>query len=76
MPPFKKKREGDRLFSKFGEAWTDYDQGVPDYLPRLTPYPGRGDRIWSMALFVENSEDGTLLSVALGALILLFRILL
>lgn len=71
--PFKKKREGGRLLEKFGSDWTDYDQAVPDYIPRLTPYPKRGDRKWSRDVFFENSEDGTLLSVVLGIIMLALR---
>jgi protein-S-isoprenylcysteine O-methyltransferase Ste14 len=71
--PFKKKREGGRLLDKFGSDWTDYDQAVPDYIPRITPYPHRGAKAWSKEVFFENSEDGTLLSVALGILLLSLR---
>lgn len=71
--PFKKKREGGRLRERFGEAWDDYDMAVPDYIPRLTPYPKRGNRDWSWEVFSENSEDGTFLSVAFGIIILILR---
>jgi protein-S-isoprenylcysteine O-methyltransferase Ste14 len=73
--PFKKKREGQRLFEKFGDAWADYDLHVPDYIPRWSPYPGRGGRKWSWRDFRENSEDGTFLAVVLGVLLILLRFL-
>ena len=71
--PFKKKREGQRLFEKFGSAWTEYDQAVPDYLPRLSPYPQRGTTRWSWDRFYENSEDGTLAAVIVGILVFVLR---
>ena len=64
--PFKKKREGQRLYEHFGQAWVDYDRAVPDYLPNLRPYAGRGTGRWDWKWFYENSEDGTALAVALG----------
>jgi len=64
--PFKKKREGQRLYEHFGEAWTDYDRAVPDYLPKLTPYSKRGKGKWEGKWFYENSEGGTALAVVLG----------
>lgn len=73
--PFKKKRESERLLNKFGSAWSEYDQAVPDYFPRFSSYSKRGSRQWSRELFFENSEDGTLLAVILGTSILLLRFL-
>jgi protein-S-isoprenylcysteine O-methyltransferase Ste14 len=73
--PFKKKRESERLLNKFGSAWSEYDQAVPAYFPRFSPYSKRGSRQWSRDLFFENSEDGTLLAVLLGTAILLLRFL-
>ncbi|MBI3994923.1 MAG: isoprenylcysteine carboxylmethyltransferase family protein [Nitrospirae bacterium] len=64
--PFKKKREGQRLFEHFGQAWVDYDRAVPDYLPNLRPYAGRGTGRWNWKWFHENSEGGTAFSVAVG----------
>jgi len=64
--PFKKKREAKRLREHFGQAWDDYDRAVPDYLPSLHPYAGRGTGRWEAKWFYENSEDGTALAVALG----------
>jgi protein-S-isoprenylcysteine O-methyltransferase Ste14 len=71
--PFKKKREGQRLFERFGPAWAEYDAAVPDYVPRLTPYPKRGTARWSRDHFYENSEHGSLLAVVVGVLVLSLR---
>lgn len=71
--PFKKKREGDRLLEKFGSEWVDYDQAVPDYFPRVSPYPKRGRRLWEIDGFVQNSEGGTLLAVLVGIIVLFLR---
>lgn len=71
--PFKKKREGGRLREHFGPAWDQYDAAVPDYLPRLTPYEGRGDRRWAADRFAENSEGPTLVVVTLGVIILALK---
>ncbi|HEY5649674.1 MAG TPA: isoprenylcysteine carboxylmethyltransferase family protein [Nitrospiria bacterium] len=68
--PFKKKREGDRLFQYFGEAWVDYDKAVPDYFPSFTPYAKRGDRRWQWSAFFENSEDGTFIAVVIGVVLI------
>ena len=38
----------------------------PDYLPRLTPYPGRGTNRWSWDVVRENSEHETAAAVLLG----------
>ncbi len=69
--PYKKNREGDRLEEKFGDAWNEYDDAVPDYIPRLTPYRevGTSQKSWSYSTFIENSEHWTLLLVT--ALILI-----
>jgi protein-S-isoprenylcysteine O-methyltransferase Ste14 len=71
--PFKKKREGDRLREHFGPAWDAYDQAVPDYIPRLTPYEQRGQRQWAAEQFAENSEGPTLVMVVLGVVVLALK---
>jgi protein-S-isoprenylcysteine O-methyltransferase Ste14 len=71
--PYKKRREGGKLLERFGERWEDYDHEVPDYFPRLTPYQRRGERKWSRTLFLRNDEQGTLLSVLLGLLLVALR---
>jgi len=64
--PYKKKQENDKLIASFGDAWKVFDQAVPDYLPRLTPYPGRGTNRWSWDVVRENSEHETAAAVLLG----------
>jgi len=70
--PYKKNREGNRLEEKFGDAWREYDDAVPDYLPRWTPYRNVGttDKSWSYDTFIENSEHWTLLLVIVLVLII------
>ncbi|HSG06079.1 MAG TPA: methyltransferase [Nitrospiria bacterium] len=71
--PFKKKREGRRLFEYFGEAWSQYDKAVPDYFPSIRPYAGRGDRNWGWNAFIENSEQWTFLAVVVGVVLITLR---
>jgi protein-S-isoprenylcysteine O-methyltransferase Ste14 len=68
--PYKKRRESERLAQRFGQAWIDYEAHVPDYLPRWTPYEHRGKAQWSIQIFFNNSEHGTLLLVLLGIAIM------
>lgn len=74
--PFKKRVESDRLKERFGDLWTRYDSVVPDYLPRLRPYPGRGDKRWDYGIFIDNSEHGILFIVLLGMVAIGIRLLL
>src|SRR4030042_25853 len=37
--PYKKKVEGDRLKNRFGSQYEDYDEKVPEYLPRTKRNP-------------------------------------
>ncbi len=64
--PYKKRRESERMAQKFGEAWRAYDHGVPDYFPRLTPYPNGSPTRWKYRSFLNNSEHHTLIGVLLG----------
>jgi len=68
--PFKKKAEADRLRQIFGSAWDDYDQSVPDYIPRLTPYEKRGQHRWEWSRVVSNSEHESALVTLTGVVIL------
>jgi protein-S-isoprenylcysteine O-methyltransferase Ste14 len=63
--PFKRQRESARLQERFGDAWTEYDQGVPDYIPHLSPYPKMGAYPWRRAVFLDNSEHETAIVVLL-----------
>ncbi len=70
--PYKKKVEGDRLKKIFGNQYEDYDQAVPEYLPRLTSYPHEKVS-WQFKCFIENSEEGILLIIIAGILLILSR---
>jgi hypothetical protein len=70
--PYKKKVEGDRLKKIFGSQYEDYDEKVPEYLPRWTPYPHEKVS-WQFKCFIENSEEGILLIIIAGILLILSR---
>ena len=70
--PYKKRVEGDRLKKIFGSRFEDYDREVPDYLPRRTPY-SKEMASWKFKFFVENSEEGILLIVIAGILLIMSR---
>ena len=70
--PYKKKVEGDRLRQIFGSSYDDYDQKVPEYIPRKTPYSDRKNP-WRFSNFIENSEEGILMIVIGGVLAILSR---
>jgi protein-S-isoprenylcysteine O-methyltransferase Ste14 len=70
--PYKKRIEGDRLKKIFGSQFEDYDQKVPDYLPRWRPYSNEKNP-WRFRNFVENSEEGIVLIIVAGILLILSR---
>jgi protein-S-isoprenylcysteine O-methyltransferase Ste14 len=70
--PYKKKQENEKLINSFGEPWKVYDAAVPDYLPRLTPYPGRGQNRWDGEVVKENSEHETAVAVFAGLVLMLY----
>jgi len=70
--PYKKRVERDRLRRIFGSRFEDYDQKVPDYLPRSTPY-SKEKVSWQFKNFIENSEEGILLLNIIGILLILSR---
>jgi len=70
--PYKKRVEGDRLRKIFGSRFEDYDQKVPDYLPRRMPYSSEKNP-WRFRNFIENSEEGILMIVVAGILLILSR---
>ena len=70
--PYKKRVEGDRMKKIFGSRFEDYDGKVPDYLPRWTPYPSEKVS-WEFRCLIENSEEGILLIVLAGILLVLSR---
>lgn len=70
--PYKKRVEGDRLKKIFGQKYEDYDEKVPEYIPRLTPY-SREKVKWRFKIFIENSEEGILLLILIGVILILSR---
>src|SRR4030043_1930482 len=70
--PYKKKVEGDRLKKIFGNQFDDYDEKVPEYLPRRTPYSDKKVS-WEFKDFIEKSEEGILLLPIGGILLILSR---
>jgi len=70
--PYKKRVEGDRLKRIFGAQFEDYDQKVPDYIPRWSSY-SKEKVHWQFKNFVENSEEGILLIVIAGIVLILSR---
>ena len=73
--PYKKAQEGEKLIGSFGDAWLEYDKAVPDYVPRLSPYPGRGTNRWAWGVVKENSEHETAVGVFIGFAVMLFLLL-
>ncbi|MCX8116822.1 MAG: isoprenylcysteine carboxylmethyltransferase family protein [Desulfobacterota bacterium] len=70
--PYKKRVEGERLKRIFGRSYEEYDEKVPDYLPRWRPY-SKEKVPWRFKNFIENSEEGILLLVLGGVLLILTR---
>lgn len=73
--PYKKKQENEKLVHSFGDAWREYDKAVPDYLPRLSPYSGRGSGRWTWAVVKENSEHETAVAVFIGFAVMLYLLI-
>jgi len=71
--PAKRQTEAARLRALFGAAWADYDQSVPDYVPRWPAYPLRGDQTWMWSRMIGNSEHQTATVVAVGLVLLAAR---
>ena len=70
--PYKKRVEGDRLRRIFGSRFEEYDRKVPDYIPQWTPYST--EKIsWRLKCFIENSEEGILLILIAGIVLILSR---
>jgi protein-S-isoprenylcysteine O-methyltransferase Ste14 len=68
--PYKCRVETARLERRFHEAAKHYNETVPSFIPRLTPYPNAGKQKWQFGLIFENSEFGTLSAVILGIILL------
>jgi protein-S-isoprenylcysteine O-methyltransferase Ste14 len=70
--PYKKRMEGDRLRRVFGSQFEAYDEKVPDYIPRLSPYSNE-KASWQFNCFIENSEEGILVIILAGIVLILSR---
>jgi len=70
--PYKKRVEGDRLKKHFGNQYEDYDEKVPEYLPQMKRYSDQKGS-WQVKHFTENSEEGILLIVLVGVVLILSR---
>ena len=70
--PYKKRVEGGRLKKVFGSRYEDYDEKVPEYLPRWTRYSDE-KASWQFKNFIGNSEEGILLIIIAGILLVLSR---
>jgi protein-S-isoprenylcysteine O-methyltransferase Ste14 len=78
--PYKERVESARLALRYGSAYAEYRRAVPALLPslsRFTPAGGsaRGER-WSAERLLDNDEQGTLLGIGVGLLLLALRPLL
>lgn len=69
--PYKKRQEHEKLIKSFGDKWLEYDKAVPDYIPRLTPYPGGSENRWDWSVVKENSEHETAAAVFIGFVVML-----
>ena len=70
--PYKKKMEGDRLKKIFGSRYEEYDEKVPEYIPRWTRFSDERSS-WKFRNFIENSEEGILLLILFGVFVILTR---
>ena len=70
--PYKMRIEGDRLHKIFGSRYDDYNDKVPEYIPNRIPYSDQ-KAPWEFKNFFENSEEGILLIVLAGMLLILSR---
>jgi protein-S-isoprenylcysteine O-methyltransferase Ste14 len=78
--PYKERIESARLEQRYGRAYAEYRRAVPALLPslsRFTPEGGSPSRErWSVQRLRDNNEDGALLGIAVGFLLLALRPLL
>ena len=75
--PYKKRVEARRLKRIFGDEYIDYDKKVSDLIPRLTPYKkGQGTSSvskWHFRVLLSNNEQGTLLAIIVGLILMGIR---
>lgn len=69
--PKKKRIEGGRMATRFGDLYPEYDRAVPDFVPSLRRYDSEPKRRWNWGSFRQNNElEMDLLIVALFSLVL------
>lgn len=73
--PRKCRIETDRLERRFSAEAKRYNETVPSFLPRLTPYKGE-KKPWRFHLVLENNEQGTFLAVCIGIILFSLRLIL
>ena len=67
------KGEEQRLAFKFGEAYADYVQNVPRFLPRLVPYKRRAKASFAFHRVWGHGEHITILAIIALFLVLWLR---
>jgi protein-S-isoprenylcysteine O-methyltransferase Ste14 len=71
--PYKNTVEEERMKKLFGEAYLDYAEKVPDYIPRLSSY-GRSKGKWRWRIFIKNSEEGIVILEVIGVFLIGMRL--
>jgi len=71
--PHKRRVERRKLMRRFGEAFMAYDREIDDYMPRLRPY-GKAKGEWRLERIFENSEQGVMVLVTIGTILMGLRI--
>jgi steroid 5-alpha reductase family enzyme len=72
--PKKRRIEGGRLASRFGERFADWKTSVPVFIPSVKPYARAEPRRWNWRVFRGNHElEMDVLITALFAAIFVLR---
>jgi protein-S-isoprenylcysteine O-methyltransferase Ste14 len=71
--PYKNRGEDERMKRLFGEAYLDYAEEVPDYIPRSSPYGKSGGK-WRWRTFIRNSEEGIVALEAIAVFLIGMRL--
>jgi protein-S-isoprenylcysteine O-methyltransferase Ste14 len=78
--PYKERVESARLELRYGSAYAEYRRAVPALLPSFSRYSPAGAadlrEPWSLERLRDNDEQGTLLGIGIGLLLLALRPLL
>jgi len=73
--PTKRRIESTRLIEKFGQAYADYDENVPDYIPRrLKPYKSLNPKSWTWRVFRGNQEVQVGFTVLVGTAAIIIKL--